>query len=70
VNDELRLSVNGDPLVLSTGRTVADLLSHLGLKGQVVAVEVNRQLVPKKQHDATTLNPGDAVEVVKLVGGG
>lgn len=70
VNEPVQLLVNGDAMTLPAGRTVTDLLTQLGLKGQVVAVEVNRQLVPRKQHETTTLNAGDAVEVVTLVGGG
>ena len=50
--------------------TVAELVEELGLAGQAVAVEVNRAIVPKRSHGETVLRPGDAVEVVTLVGGG
>jgi thiamine biosynthesis protein ThiS len=40
------------------------------LGGAACAVEVNRQLVPKKQHESQELKDGDSVEIVTLVGGG
>lgn len=63
------LQVNGEAKK-TTAATVADLLQELGLAGQAVAVEVNQSVVPKKQHGDATLNDGDTVELVTLVGGG
>lgn len=65
----MTITLNGETRQLDAA-TVSDLVDRLGLTGQAVAVEVNRQVVPRKQHAATPLNPGDAVEVVTLVGGG
>ncbi len=62
--------VNSIPKELESGTTVELLIAELGLEKQPCAVEVNRTLVPKKSHAAHTLKPGDAVEIVTLVGGG
>jgi sulfur carrier protein len=64
------LLVNGQPRAIPTPPTVAGLLRELGLSDQPAAVEVNRRLIPKRQHDQATLSAGDSVEVVTLVGGG
>ena len=69
----MRLMVNDAPLDLpeaAPATTVATLLIHLALPGTRVAVEVNRTLVRRAEHAAFTLNEGDQVEVVTLVGGG
>ena len=66
----MKLQVNGETKEAAAGLTVRDLVSSLGLTGRAVAVEVNKQLVPKRQHESTTLNDGDVVEIVTLVGGG
>ena len=42
----------------------------LGLRGQAVAVELNRRVVRKKDHAQTELREGDTLELVTLVGGG
>jgi thiamine biosynthesis protein ThiS len=49
---------------------VADLLVELKVSPQHVAVEINRQLVPRRLHGETRLAEGDEMEVVTLVGGG
>lgn len=62
--------VNGETRQIATGTTVAALLAELGLAQRPCAVEVNRRLVSKPQHEARALSDGDAVEIVTLVGGG
>ena len=66
----MKLTVNGEPADAREGQTVRELVERLGLTGQAVAVEVNKRLIPRRQHEATALQPGDAVEIVTLVGGG
>lgn len=66
----IEFTLNGQPRRAKPGATVAALLADLGLTPQRVAVEVNRELVPRGQHDQVRLEAGDAVEVVTLVGGG
>ena len=50
--------------------SVQELIEHVGLDARKVAVEVNREVVPKAQHPARRLHSGDAVEIVTFVGGG
>lgn len=63
------LTVNGDPLTLD-GTTVADLVAQLQLQGRRLAVEVNRDIVPKSEHGQHRLHDGDQVEIVHAIGGG
>lgn len=49
--------------------TVASLIAELGLSGPV-AVEVNRDIVPRAKHATHEVHEGDAIEIVHLVGGG
>ncbi|SFB23445.1 sulfur carrier protein [Pseudomonas sp. NFIX10] len=66
----MRIQLNGEPLELPDGETVAALLIRLELAGRRVAVELNLDIVPRSQHAETTLNDGDSVEVVHAIGGG
>jgi len=66
----MNVTVNGKPMTLEDGATVRDLLDRLALPGGPVAVEVNRDVVPRARHGETTLREDDRVEVVTLVGGG
>lgn len=62
--------LNGARRELEPGTTVAGLIEALGLEPGEVAVERNRELVPRRQRAEVELGEGDAVELVTLVGGG
>lgn len=66
----MELSVNGQPQEVAAGMTVAGLLEQLNMQPRLVAVERNRELIPRGQHTECELQPGDHVEIVTLVGGG
>ena len=65
----MKLIVNGEEKELGVN-TVRELVVELGLGDQPVAVEVNRAVVPRREHEEKTLNDGDVIELVTLVGGG
>ena len=64
------IEVNGSPVELAPGSSLADLLELMQLAGRGVAVEVNLDIVPKASHDSHALAAGDVVEIVQFVGGG
>ena len=67
---DLTVRVNGEPLKLSQGASIATLLEKLAVSTPRVAVERNRDIVPKAQYATTALAEGDELEVVEFVGGG
>ena len=70
MGERIDIVVNGKPRQLAAGTTVAELIRELGLGDQRVAVERNRDVVPRAAHAATVLAQGDQVELVTFVGGG
>ncbi|WP_339488766.1 sulfur carrier protein ThiS [Pseudomonas sp. EL_65y_Pfl2_R95] len=66
----MRIQLNGEPLELTDGQTVAGLIAQLDLTGRRVAVELNLDIVPRSQHASTVLAEGDRIEVVHAIGGG
>lgn len=66
----IEVVVNGEPRAVAAGFTVLALIAELGLAGRPVAVERNRDVVPKAHHATTILSDGDRLEVVTFVGGG
>ena len=64
------IKLNGEIKEFPEGATIEALLESLSIKAQGIAVEVNREIVPKRLFGASTLNEGDAVEIVRMVGGG
>ena len=67
---ELRVRVNGREVLTADGASVAALLETLSVAGPRVAVERNREIVPKAEYATTILGEGDELEVVEFVGGG
>ena len=66
----VRVLVNGEPRQLAAGATVGTLIAELGFTAGAVAVERNREVVPRRDHGTTALLSGDELEVVTFVGGG
>lgn len=66
----MKINLNGQQWELSDGSAVSDLIAQLNLHPQRVAVELNKQLVPRAQHSSTRLSEDDQIEIVTLVGGG
>ena len=66
----MRVEINGEPHDVPDALTVRGLLEHLGLTAGPVAVEINREVVPRAEHGAVRVQEGDRVEVVHFVGGG
>ena len=66
----MHLFVNGEKKSLPDGGTLSQLIGELGMKGDRVAVELNREIVPRTQWDGTRLKEGDQLEIVHFVGGG
>jgi sulfur carrier protein len=62
--------LNGDPYPLSGDTRLTELLERLKMRRGRVAVEINREIVPKANYDATVVRIGDHVEIINFVGGG
>ncbi len=66
----MRIRINGQWRQVPDGICVAELLAELSLEPRRVAVEWNKQLVPRRMHAETALADEDELEIVTLVGGG
>ena len=66
----VQIRLNGEGREVDESCSVADLLEILDLADRRVAVELNRDILPRARYSATTLVGGDVVEVVQFVGGG
>jgi len=64
------LLINGEKKSFAPSLSLAQLVEELGMKGDRVAVELNREIVPRAQWADTLLNDGDRIEIVHFVGGG
>ena len=69
----MKLQINGEERdfgVDSASFTLSALVELLGMKADRVAVELNRDIVPRDRWAEAKLHEGDQLEVVHFVGGG
>jgi thiamine biosynthesis protein ThiS len=65
----MTLTINGESHACSA-ETLGALVAQLGMKPDRVAIELNREIVPREQWPQTPLRDGDRLEIVHFVGGG
>jgi thiamine biosynthesis protein ThiS len=65
----MNLTINGEPQIFS-GETLGALVEQLEMKPDRVAIELNREIVPRDRWPQTPLHEGDRLEIVQFVGGG
>ncbi len=66
----MQLIINGEGRSFGDLPHLAALVEQLGMKGDRVAVELNREIVPRARWSETPLRDGDRLEIVHFVGGG
>ena len=65
----MNILINGEERTVEP-MTVMELLRSLGLDPARLALERNREIVPKREYEAVRLEEGDKLEIVQFVGGG
>ena len=66
----IQITVNGEPRSVAPGLTAAQLIDLLELGGRRLAMEINREILPRSQYAGHRLNDGDRIEIVQAIGGG
>ena len=66
----MHIRVNGEPRQVREDLNVTDLLRDLQLNVERVAVEVNLEILDRRDFDAKTLREGDRIEILSFIGGG
>jgi sulfur carrier protein len=66
----MNIQLNGEHHEIAENSTAKDLIDQLGLAGKRLAMELNREIVPRSAYATTLLKPGDEIEIVRAIGGG
>lgn len=66
----MKLQINGQEREFPSPLSLVALVDSLGMKAGRVAVELNRNIVPRERWATTNLTEGDRLEIVHFVGGG
>ena len=66
----MELVINGKIEQLPDSINATQLIEHLGLQNERLAMEVNREILPRSRFDSHCFKPGDEIEIVRAIGGG
>jgi sulfur carrier protein len=66
----ITVQVNGERRPCASGLTLDSLLLALGYRPQLVVVEFNGTIIPRRLWPEQPVHDGDTLEVVTIVGGG
>jgi sulfur carrier protein len=66
----IALKINGKDVELEGSTPLLTYIERLGVNPRAVAVELNGVILERESYARTQLNEGDAVEIVRMVGGG
>ena len=68
--DHVLITVNGEQREFAKAATAHELLTTLKLDPAKVALERNREIVPRSAYMTTPISDGDVLEIVHFIGGG
>jgi thiamine biosynthesis protein ThiS len=68
-NPSIQITLNGKPSQLQAGTTVSGLLLERKVRQELVAVEVNGNILQKLDYESTEIRSQDKVEFVFYMGG-
>lgn len=66
----MKIVLNGHEHEVAPATSVQALLETAGYAQRRVAVEINREIVPRSEHADRLLDAGDRIEIVHAIGGG
>ncbi|MEE8574521.1 MAG: sulfur carrier protein ThiS [Thermodesulfobacteriota bacterium] len=66
----MKIKVNGEDRETQDGTSLDGLLDILEVSRKGIAVECNREIVPRGRLSEVILKEGDIVEIIRMVGGG
>ncbi len=66
----MELVINGKCEQLPDDINAVQLIEHLGLANERLAMEVNEEIVPRSHYAKHNFSAGDRIEIVRAIGGG
>lgn len=66
----MNIVVNGEKKEVAENLDLSALIKHLSLPDERIAVELNREVVRKKDWETIKINDADKIEIIHFVGGG
>lgn len=66
----MKVFINGETKEITSQLNLSELLKLFSLPQERIAIELNREVVRKKDWETIQVSDGDKLEVIHFVGGG
>ncbi len=66
----MNIMLNGKAREISDNSSLQEMLEEINVENRRIAVEVNREIIPRAKHPEFELSDGDHIEIIQAVGGG
>ena len=66
----IRITVNGQLLELEGPISLPEFLEQRGISRAMIAIDHNGKVLFRDEYDASRIEDGDTLEIVRMVGGG
>lgn len=66
----MNIIVNGENQELPANSSAQWLVKSMGMENDKIAMEVNREIVPRSQYASYIFSENDQIEIVRAIGGG
>ena len=67
---KIKIKINGKTETIIENSKLSELLKHLKIPLNKVAIELNEEIIDKKKINKIKLNKNDKIEIVHFIGGG
>ncbi len=66
----MKVIINGETKEIVNRVSLSELLRHFSLPDERIAIELNKEVVRKKDWENIKINDTDKIEIIHFVGGG
>lgn len=66
----MQITLNGKITNIEKNLTISNLLKKYNIEPNMVAIEINLDILPVSQYEEREIKDGDKIELVEFVGGG
>jgi len=70
ISISMNILLNNIPEILFEDSTIKNLLEKKNIKNKYYAIEINKKIIPKSDHETYVIKDGDRIEIITAIGGG
>ena len=68
--NKIQIYINGKKKNININCNLINILEEYSLKNKMVAIEINKEVIPKSNYKTKKINKNDRIEILELIGGG